>query len=77
MQEADGSGHALAHEMPLMGIEVGSAGVQIMLGENLESRMEHDIPNPVALQPVSGEDGRQIGLLIRAADGSTTTLTLA
>jgi hypothetical protein len=77
VQEAGGNTRPLAHGLPLLGIDVGRDGVQIMLGESIDNRMEHDISDPVGMQPISGEDGRQVGLSIQAGDGSTTMLTLA
>lgn len=77
VQEAGGNTRALAHEVPLLGVELAAEGVQIMLGETMDNRMEHDIPDPVGLHPIAGENGGQAGLVIHGGDGSTTTLRLA
>jgi hypothetical protein len=77
VQDAGGNARALAHEAPLLGVDLGLEGVQIMLGEDIDYRMEHDIPDPAGLQPIADEDGAEMGLVIHARDGSTTTVRLA
>jgi hypothetical protein len=77
VQDAGGTSRALAHEALLLGVELGPEGVQIMLGEDIDNRMEHDIPDPAGVQPIADEDGAEMGLVIHARDGSTTTLGLA
>ncbi len=77
VQEAGGNVRPLAQEMPLLGIDLGLDGVQIMLGHGEDERMEHDIHDPTGLQSITDENGSQIGLEISARDGSTTTVKLA
>ena len=77
VQDADGSSHTLADDIPLLGIDGGAGqGIQLMLGDQPGDNIQHTVIDPSSIVVAWNRNGLRDGIEIHSADGSITTLRL-
>jgi hypothetical protein len=74
---ADGTRRTEASDLPLQGVSADSPQsnrVDIMIGEQPQDHITHEVPDPVAIAIDQTDSGAERALRIRGRDGSTVSV---